>query len=136
MTTHGSSNSVIARLNGKTDGTIVAVERAAEPAERALRRADRQQPGHLGRGARLDLASHDGRYSFAALKTGAAHVTGVEVRQTLLDRAQEAFAVYGQDPETYRFVRGDVFEVLAREKFDVDVVLCFGFLHHSTGTRN
>ena len=33
-------------------------------------------------GARvLDLASHDGRYSFAALKTGAAHVTGVEVRQ-------------------------------------------------------
>ena len=33
-------------------------------------------------GARvLDLATHDGRYSFAALKTGAAHVTGVEVRQ-------------------------------------------------------
>src|SRR3954470_3000649 len=32
------------------------------------------------KGARvLDLASHDGRYSFAALKTGAAHVTGVEV---------------------------------------------------------
>lgn len=83
-------------------------------------------------GARvLDLASHDGRYSFAALKTGAAHVTGVEVRQTLLDRAHEAFAFYGQDPETYRFVRGDVFEVLAREKFDVDVVLCFGFFYHT-----
>jgi hypothetical protein len=32
-------------------------------------------------GARvLDLASHDGRYSFAALKAGAVHVTGVEVR--------------------------------------------------------
>jgi SAM-dependent methyltransferase len=83
-------------------------------------------------GARvLALASHAGRYSFAALKTGAAHVTGVEVRQTLLDRAQEAFAFYGQDPTTYRFVRGDVFEVLAREKFDVDVVLCFGFLYHT-----
>jgi Methyltransferase domain len=83
-------------------------------------------------GARvLDLASHDGRFSFAALKTGAAHVTGVEVRQSLIDKAQETFAFYGQDPETYRFVCGDVFEVLAREKFDVDVVLCLGYLYHT-----
>jgi Methyltransferase domain len=83
-------------------------------------------------GARvLDLASHDGRYSFAALKTGAAHVTGVEARQGLIDKAQEAFAFYGQDPSTYRFVRRDIFEVLARERFDVDVVLCFGFLYHT-----
>jgi 23S rRNA G2069 N7-methylase RlmK/C1962 C5-methylase RlmI len=78
-------------------------------------------------GARvLDLASHDGRYSFAALKAGAAHLTGVEVRQALIDQAQETFAFYGQDPETYRFVCGDVFEVLAREQLDVDVVLCLG----------
>jgi hypothetical protein len=83
-------------------------------------------------GARvLDLASHDGRYSFAALKTGAAHVTGVETRQGLIEKAHEAFAFYGQDPRTYRFLRGDLFEVLAREKFDVDVVLCFGFLYHT-----
>ena len=83
-------------------------------------------------GARvLDLASHDGRYSFAALKAGAAHVTGVEVRQSLVDRAQEAFAFYDQDPGTYRFVCGDVFEVLTRERFDVDVVLCFGYLYHT-----
>ena len=83
-------------------------------------------------GARvLDLASHDGRFSFAALKAGAAHVTGVEVRESLIDKAQETFAFYGQDPETYRFVCGDVFEVLAREKFDVDVVLCLGYLYHT-----
>lgn len=83
-------------------------------------------------GARvLDLASHDGRYSFAALKTGAAHVTGVEVRRSLIDKAQETFSFYGQDPETYHFVCGDVFEVLAREEFDVDVVLCLGFLYHT-----
>jgi hypothetical protein len=83
-------------------------------------------------GARvLDLASHDGRYSFAALKTGATHVTGVEVRQGLIDKAQETFEFYGQDPSTYRFVCGDIFEVLAREKFDVDVVLCFGYLYHT-----
>src|SRR4051794_35085751 len=54
----------------------------------------------------LDLASHDGRYSFAAMKTGAAHVTGVEVRESLVDKALETFAFYGQDPETYRFVCG------------------------------
>jgi SAM-dependent methyltransferase len=83
-------------------------------------------------GARvLDLASHDGRYSFAALKTGAAHVTGVEVRQELIDKAQATFASYGQDPDTYRFVCGDVFEVLARQRFDVDVVLCLGYLYHT-----
>lgn len=83
-------------------------------------------------GARvLDLASHDGRWSFAALKAGAAHVTGVEVRQDFVDKAHETFAHYGQDPETYRFVCGDVFEVLAREKFDVDVVLCLGYLYHT-----
>ncbi|MGH3500888.1 MAG: class I SAM-dependent methyltransferase [Nocardioidaceae bacterium] len=83
-------------------------------------------------GARvLDLASHDGRWSFAALQTGAAHVTGVEVRQDFVDKARETFAHYGQDPETYRFVCGDVFDVLAREKFDVDVVLCLGYLYHT-----
>ncbi len=84
------------------------------------------------RGARvLDLASHDGRYSFAALKAGAAHVTGVEARQNLVDRAEEAFAHYQQDPQTYRFVCGDIFEVLQREQFEVDVVLCFGYLYHT-----
>jgi hypothetical protein len=83
-------------------------------------------------GARvLDLASHDGRYSFAALRTGAVHVTGIEVRQSLVDRAQETFRHYVQDPDTYRFVCGDIFEVLARERFEVDVVLCLGFLYHT-----
>jgi SAM-dependent methyltransferase len=83
-------------------------------------------------GARvLDLACHDGRYSFAALKAGAAHVTGVEVRQELIDKAEETFAFYGQDPETYRFVCGDIFEVLAEEKFEVDVVFCLGYLYHT-----
>jgi hypothetical protein len=83
-------------------------------------------------GARvLDLASHDGRWSFAALRTGAAHVTGIEVRPALIDRATAAFGYYEQDPATYRFVCGDIFETLARETFDVDVVLCFGFLYHT-----
>ena len=88
-------------------------------------------------GARvLDLASHDGRYSFAALKTGAARVTGVEVRESLIQKAQETFAFYGQDPATYRFICGDVFEVLEREQLEVDVVLCLGTSTTRTGTRS
>jgi len=83
-------------------------------------------------GARvLDLASHDGRWSFAALKAGAAHVTGVEARRPLVDKARKTFAEYGVPTDTYDFIRGDMFQVLRRQQFDVDVVLCFGFVYHT-----
>lgn len=83
-------------------------------------------------GARvLDLASHDGRWSFAALKAGAAHVTGVEARAELVDNADKTFAHYGIDPSRYEFVAGDMFDVLDTKRFDVDVVLCLGFVYHT-----
>jgi hypothetical protein len=84
------------------------------------------------KGARvLDLASHDGRWSFAALKAGAAHVTGVEARRGLVRRANKKFKKYGVGRKEYTFVHGDLFEVLAHEDFDVDVVLCLGFMYHT-----
>ena len=43
----------------------------------------------------LDIASHDGRWSFAALQAGAAHVTGIEPRRELIANAHETFAHYG-----------------------------------------
>lgn len=83
-------------------------------------------------GARvLDLASHDGRWSLAALRTGAAHVTGIEARQEAMDNANANLAHYGADPDTYQFISGDIFDVLRHEKFDVDVVLCLGYLYHT-----
>lgn len=83
-------------------------------------------------GARvLDLASHDGRWSFAALRTGAAHVTGIESRQEAVENATANLSHYGADPDTYRFIRGDIFDVLRSEEFDVDVVLCLGFMYHT-----
>jgi hypothetical protein len=83
-------------------------------------------------GARvLDIASHDGRWSFAALKAGAAHVTGIEARHDAVDAGEETFAAYGVDPSTYRFIRGDVFDVLGSEELEVDVVLLLGFLYHT-----
>jgi hypothetical protein len=77
----------------------------------------------------LDIASHDGRWSFAALHAGAAHVTGIEPRQELIDNASETFLEYGIDPSRFEFVRGDVFDQIKDRKFDV--VLCLGFYYHT-----
>lgn len=79
----------------------------------------------------LDIASHDGRWSFAALQAGAASVVGIEGRPELVDAANATFAHYGVSPERHRFVAGDVFDVLAREPWEFDVVLCLGFLYHT-----
>ena len=83
-------------------------------------------------GARvLDIASHDGRWSLAALKTGAAEVVGIEARGELVRAAHENLERYGAGEAQYRFVAGDVFEVLGREAFKADVVLCLGYLYHT-----
>ena len=83
-------------------------------------------------GARvLDIASHDGRWSLAALEAGAAHVTGIEARPELVAHAEQTLATYGARQGSYRFVTGDVFAVLADADLDVDVIQCFGFLYHT-----
>jgi predicted nicotinamide N-methyase len=83
-------------------------------------------------GARvLDLASHDGRWSFAALKTGAAHVVGIEGRPELVANAERTFGHYGIDGDRYRFIAGDIFDAMADVDSQFDVVLCLGFLYHT-----
>ena len=86
-------------------------------------------------GARvLDIASHDGRWTMAALKLGAAHVTGIEVMPDMVKHAEETFAHYDVDPSTYRFINDDVFDVLgdaAAHQIEVDVVMCLGFMYHT-----
>jgi ubiquinone/menaquinone biosynthesis C-methylase UbiE len=85
----------------------------------------------LFEGARvLDIASHDGRWTLAALEAGAAHVTGIEARPELVTNAAETFAAAGIEPSRYEFVTGDVFEVLAKPA-EYDVVLCLGFFYHT-----
>src|SRR3954451_3191075 len=82
-------------------------------------------------GARvLDIASHDGRWSLAALQAGAASVVGVEARPELVANATANLAAYDL-AERAEFVAGDVFEVLERDRPAVDVVLCLGFLYHT-----
>jgi Methyltransferase domain len=79
----------------------------------------------------LDLASHDGRWSLAALATGARSVIGIEARPELVAAATENLAEYGYGPDRVRFITGDMHELLSTQDFDADVVLCLGFLYHT-----
>jgi len=89
------------------------------------------QNADLFPGARiLDIASHDGRWSLAALHNGAAEVIGIEARDDLVEAARENLDLYAPGGH-YHFIAGDVFEVLAEKHTEVDVVLCLGFLYHT-----
>ncbi len=79
----------------------------------------------------LDLASHDGRWSYGALRAGAAHVTGIEVRPDLIEKSSGI--IKGADREKVRFVAGDVFEEMPRLRAEgarFDIVLCLGLFYH------
>jgi O-methyltransferase len=80
----------------------------------------------------VDLGCHDGRWSFAALKAGAAHVIGIEARTHLVRKAGENFEYYEIPPGTYRLLTGDAIETLRGLKAgSVDVILCLGFFYHT-----
>lgn len=81
----------------------------------------------------LDIASHDGRWSLAALEAGAKHVTGIEARADLVEHAEDNLAHYGIDDDRHLMIQGDVFDVLggSEHELEADVVLCLGFLYHT-----
>lgn len=80
----------------------------------------------------LDLASHDGRWSFAALKAGARHVLGIEARPHLVGKAIETFCAYNIAPDTFSFVRDDIYNQLPKiQANSIDTVFCFGFFYHT-----
>jgi SAM-dependent methyltransferase len=84
-------------------------------------------------GARvLDLACHDGRWTYAALKTGAAHVTGIEVRPALI--AQASSFITEDMRARCTFIAADIFDQLpgmVRDGASFDIVLCFGVFYHT-----
>lgn len=80
----------------------------------------------------LDLASHDGRWTCAALDQGAAHVTGIEGKSHLIDRACTSLSEHGFAEDRYRFVAGDCLTELGKlPRGAFDTVTCFGFLYHT-----
>lgn len=82
-------------------------------------------------GARvLDIASHDGRWSFAAMRAGARSVTGIEARQHLVEASNENLREFG---DARRFMLGDAYDLLDRiEPESIDTVMCLGFFYHVT----
>lgn len=80
----------------------------------------------------LDLASHDGRWTLAALDAGAFHVTGIEGRESLVARAAATLEAYGFAPHQHHLLHGDCLAQLARlDVGSFDTVFCFGFLYHT-----
>jgi hypothetical protein len=78
----------------------------------------------------LDIASHDGRWSFAALKAGCSFVVGIEARRHFVDNANQTFALYGVDQSRYQFIHADAIEYLRRCSVVADTVLLLGFFYH------
>jgi len=80
----------------------------------------------------LDIASHDGRWSFAAHKAGARYVLGIEAREHLVDAARTNMTEYGVPQGQVEFMQGDALADLDRlEAGSFDTVFCFGFFYHT-----
>lgn len=80
----------------------------------------------------LDIAAHDGRFSWAALRLGARHVTGIEGRPELVRTAIDNLTAENIPASGFAFESADIFDKLA--EFAVgqfDVVFCFGFFYHT-----
>ena len=79
----------------------------------------------------LDLGSHDGRWSFAALKNGATKVIGVEGRNDLVKQSYNHMEYYLIPKEQFNFIQGDALEEIKKmEPNTIDVVFCLGFFYH------
>ncbi|MBA7566017.1 hypothetical protein ES708_07704 [subsurface metagenome] len=80
----------------------------------------------------LDLASHDGTFSYACLKLGASHVTGVEGRENLVKSAIDNLTTLGYTKERFTFIQDDVFDYLKGVKAkEFDTILCLGIFYHT-----
>ena len=79
----------------------------------------------------FDIASHDGRWSFAALKTGASQVLGIELFPKMVRFANETMEKNKITKERYQFVVGDIHHEIKKINQEFDTVFCFGFLYHT-----
>jgi SAM-dependent methyltransferase len=78
----------------------------------------------------LDLASNNGRWSYAAVAAGAASVTGVEGRREKVAEAEAIFESVKADKK-YKFHVDDMFDWLAANRSEpVDTILCLGVFYH------
>lgn len=80
----------------------------------------------------LDLASHDGRWSLAALVAGASEVVGIEGREDLVKDSKETILSYGFSAPKIDFHAGDILKTLrSMPKRKFDIILNLGFFYHT-----
>lgn len=75
----------------------------------------------------IDLAAHDGRFTWAALNAGAAFVEAVEWRSELVAGAR---TYLDQFTARYSLLQGDVFQFLEASTAPVDTIMCLGLFYH------
>jgi SAM-dependent methyltransferase len=82
----------------------------------------------------LDLGAYDGRWAFACLHHGAAHVTAIEYRAEHIARAQQILEPYTLHPrQSTKLIQGDVFAVVPKllaKGLKFDIILCLGMIQH------
>ncbi len=82
----------------------------------------------------IEIASHDGRWAFAAMKAGAKSIYGIEPRQRLVDNANASFASYGIPSGDYKFACEDGYaetEKLHQQGKKFETAMILGFLYHT-----
>jgi len=80
----------------------------------------------------LDIASYNGRWSYAALNLGAKHVTGVEKNPAFVERARANMEQLEAKKDEYEFICGDIHrEITKFEPDQFDTIFCFGFFYHT-----
>jgi predicted RNA methylase len=80
----------------------------------------------------LDIASHDGRWSFAALKNEAKYVLGIEGRKELVENSIKNMKIYEISDAKYDFIVGDIHEEIKKLKPNkFETIFCFGFFYHT-----
>jgi len=80
----------------------------------------------------LDLGSYDGRWTWAALESGASFVRGFEGRATSMEVGKARIPALWRDyAGRFEFEIGDVFDLLETVKpGEYDTILCLGLFYH------
>jgi 16S rRNA G966 N2-methylase RsmD len=111
----------------KSSSVFVNVNRLNWRAEVLIAR----NPGAIAGKRILDLASHDGRFTYAALTCGAKHVVGVEGRRKHVECAYQNLRSLGCPESRYEFIVGDLVDFLRSVKIsEFDTILCLGVFSH------
>lgn len=76
----------------------------------------------------VDLGSNDGRWSFAAIKSGAKHVVGIEWAKDLVTEADSNMDMLGVPTSSYEFIADNLIPALA-DLPKIDVAFVFGVLY-------